>query len=649
MHYLCIMSDFHVLLKKYWGYDDFRPVQEQVIRRVSGGGDTLVLMPTGGGKSITYQLPALAQKGICIVITPLIALMKDQTDNLRRRGIRAVSLFTGMTPRQIDITLDNCVYGDVKFLYISPERIDSDLFRARFAKMNVSLIAVDEAHCISQWGYDFRPAYLKIARLRALQPDAPVLALTASATPPVVADIFEKLEFREKILFQASFGRKNLSYVVRQTENKPEQLLRIIRQVGGSGIVYARTRERTEKIAEFLRENGISADFYHGGLAGLMRSVKQDQWLQGELQVMAATNAFGMGIDKPDVRFVVHADLCDSPEAYYQEAGRAGRDERPAYAALLLSQQDKLAARKRVGLEFPPVETIRQIYAAVCNDCQIPVGAGRGAAFDFNVYEFCRKYRYFIPTVINALKILQLNGYLMLTDESDRSARAMFTVGRDDLYQIQVGHEDLDFFIRILLRTCTGIFSDFVAVDESEISALSGYPADKVRELFKRLWQMRILKYIPGSRSPLIVFLDERLPDENLRISPESYRIRKEVAEERLKAVIEYAENTTECRSLLLRRYFGEKTSETCGKCDVCRSRRKEESGHRAVSSSLRERILERLGGMEKITLHNLVSGLQGELSVVLEEIRTMTAEGLLRQTSDGRIRLERDETNRHG
>ena len=630
------MTDFHAILKQYWGYDDFRSIQADVIRAVYAGRDAVVLMPTGGGKSLTYQVPALAQDGVCVVITPLIALMKDQVDSLRRRKINAVAIYAGMTPRQIDITLDNCIYGDVKFLYISPERIDSELFRTRFSRMKVSLIAVDEAHCISQWGYDFRPSYLKIARLRKLAPETPVLALTASATPSVVEDIFDKLEFKEKHLFQAGFGRKNLSYVVRQTENKSEQLLRIIHNVGGSGIVYTRTRERAEKIAEFLKTGGVAADFYHGGLANAMRGIKQDKWLRGELTVMVATNAFGMGIDKADVRFVVHAELCDSLEAYYQEAGRAGRDGLPAYATILLSAQDKLSVRKRVGLEFPPVDAIRRIYGAVCNWYQVPVGAGRGMARDFNIYEFCHKNRFFIPTVVNALKILHLNGYMMLTDESDHPPRIVFTVSRDDLYKVQVEREELDYFIKVLLRTYTGVFTDFTPVNENEIAHLSGYTVERVQELFKRLWQMRIIKYIPGNRSAMIIFLDERLPDENLRISPQSYRIRKEVAENRIKAMIGYSENTAECRSLFLQRYFGEQATEPCGKCDVCRERKKTE-GVFSASPGFREKILSTLGEGEK-TLHELVAVLHGELPDILDQIRALTGEGLIRQKPDGRI-----------
>jgi ATP-dependent DNA helicase RecQ len=629
------MVDFLSILKQYWGYDAFRPLQAEAIRSVSGGRDTLVLMPTGGGKSLTFQVPALAREGVCVVITPLIALMKDQTDALRRRGIPAAAVHAGMTRRQIDIVLDNCVYGDCKFLYVSPERIDSEIFRARFARMKVALVAVDEAHCISQWGYDFRPSYLKIARLRPLAPEAPVLALTASATEPVIADILDKLVFRERNVLRMSFARENLSYVVRATENKPEQLLRVIRNVGGSGIVYTRTRERAEKIAELLNGEGIAADFYHGGLGYAMRGIRQDRWLKGERQVIVATNAFGMGIDKADVRFVIHVDLCDSPEAYYQEAGRAGRDGRPAYAVLLVSAQDRASAEKRVGLEFPPVATIRQVYEAVGNWFQIPVGSGADLAADFNIYDFCRKEKLFVPTAVNALKILQLNGYLMLTEESDHPPRVVFTASRDDLYRVQVERQELDRFIKVLLRTYTGIFSDFVPVNEQEIAHLAGCTPQQVHESFKRLWQLRILKYIPGSRSSMIVYLDERLPQENLRISPESYRIRKEVAEGRLKAMIGYAANTGECRSLVLQRYFGDGETAPCGRCDVCRDRRRSDAG--ATPEGLRAKLLEVVRERER-TIHELVAAVQGELSVILEEVRALTEEGLIVQKPDGRI-----------
>jgi ATP-dependent DNA helicase RecQ len=631
------MTDFDAILKKYWGYDSFRPLQTEAIRSVADGRDTLVLMPTGGGKSLIFQVPALAREGVCVVITPLIALMKDQTDALRRRGIPAAAVHAGMTPRQIDIALDNCVYGDCKFLYVSPERIDSEVFRARFARMRVALIAVDEAHCISQWGYDFRPAYLKIARLRALAPDVPVLALTASATEAVVRDILDRLEFRTPNVLRMSFGRKNLSYVVRPTENKPEQLLRVIRGVGGSGIVYTRTRERAERIAELLDGEGIAADFYHGGLGYAMRAVRQDRWLKGERQVIVATNAFGMGIDKADVRFVIHVDLCDSPEAYYQEAGRAGRDGRPAYAVLLYSEQDRAAAAGRVGLEFPPVATIRRVYEAVGNWFQIPVGSGADLAADFNIYDFCRKERLFVPTVAGALKILQLNGYLMLTEESDHPPRAMFTVSRDELYRVQVEREDLDRFIKVLLRTYTGIFSDLVAVNEHRIAHLADCTSEQVHESFKRLWQLRILKYIPGRRASMIVYLDERLPQENLRISPESYRIRKEVAEGRLKAMIDYAANTQQCRSLLLQHYFGDDSAEPCGRCDVCRERERQLRDGEEPPQALRQVLLGLLAERE-LTLHELVAAVQGSLPVILEQVRALTAEGRIVQKPDGRI-----------
>lgn len=632
------------ILRQYWGHDAFRPMQEEVILSVYEGKDTLALMPTGGGKSLTYQLPALAKKGICIVITPLIALMKDQTDALRKRGIASVAIHSGMTPRQIDIALDNCVYGEYKFLYIAPERIDSEMFRARFARMDVSLITVDEAHCISQWGYDFRPAYLKISRLRKLHPGVPVLALTASATPEVVDDIIDKLEFREKNLYRVSFRRKNLSYILRQTENKPEQLLRVIRNVRGSGIVYTRTREKAEKTAAYLQENGISSDFYHGGLGYLMRSIKQDKWIKGETQVIVATNAFGMGIDKADVRYVIHADLVDSLESYYQEAGRAGRDGNPAYAVLLISEQDNQSVRKRIGFDFPPIETIKEIYEAVCNFYQIEIGTGKGFAREFNIYEFCARNHYFIPTVINAFKILHLNGYMLLTDETDHPSRVVFTVNRDDLYKVQVEKEELDYFIKVLLRTYTGIFNDFVAVNENEIAYLSGYTLERIHELFKRLWQLRLIKYIPGNRAAMAIFLEERLSPENLRISPESYALRKQVAEERLTAMIGYAENNSDCRSLVLQRYFGEEDTEPCGKCDICREKKR--GGHPSGSTpsqmvpekNLREKILGILDNNE-VSLHQLTEEIRGELDLVLKEVRELTENGLISQGVDGLIR----------
>ena len=473
-------GDYAAILKKYWGHDTFRPLQLETIESVAAGRDTLVLMPTGGGKSVIYQVPALASEGVCVVITPLISLMKDQVDRLRSRRILAEAIHGGRGRQEIDRVLDNCIYGDVKFLYISPERVDSELFRMRFAKMKVSLIAVDEAHCISQWGYDFRPAYLQIARLRDLQPEAAILALTASATPKVAADIMQHLRFREPNLKQMSFARANLSYVVRRTEDKREHLLRIVNNVPGSGIVYVRTREKTETVAKFLQENGIEADSYHGGMGYLTRSLKQENWTGGKTRVIVATNAFGMGIDKADVRFVIHYDICDSLEAYYQEAGRAGRDGRPAYAVMLLSGDDPSRVANRLRLEFPPVDTIRTIYEGLFNYLQVAIGEGKHRAFAFNIHEFAARMKLFPPTVVNALKILQQNGYLILTDETDNPPRIRFIVQRDDLYRMRVTRRELDHILTVLLRQYTGLFSDFVPIDEQELAQLSGYTVNHI-------------------------------------------------------------------------------------------------------------------------------------------------------------------------
>ena len=498
-------GDYAAILKKYWGHDTFRPLQLETIESVAAGRDTLVLMPTGGGKSVIYQVPALASEGVCIVITPLISLMKDQVDRLRSRRILAEAIHGGRGRQEIDRVLDNCIYGDVKFLYISPERVDSELFRMRFAKMKVSLIAVDEAHCISQWGYDFRPAYLQIARLRDLQPEAAILALTASATPKVAADIMQHLRFREPNLKQMSFARANLSYVVRRTEDKREHLLRIVNNVPGSGIVYVRTREKTETVAKFLQENGIEADSYHGGMGYLTRSLKQENWTGGKTRVIVATNAFGMGIDKADVRFVIHYDICDSLEAYYQEAGRAGRDGRPAYAVMLLSGDDPSRVANRLRLEFPPVDTIRTIYEGLFNYLQVAIGEGKHRAFAFNIHEFAARMKLFPPTVVNALKILQQNGYLILTDETDNPPRIRFIVQRDDLYRMRVTRRELDHILTVLLRQYTGLFSDFVPIDEQELALLSGYTVNHIHELLRQLWQLHVIRYIPGNRSPMLI------------------------------------------------------------------------------------------------------------------------------------------------
>ncbi len=626
------------ILKRHWGYERFRPLQLETIESVCAGQDTLVLMPTGGGKSIVYQVPALALEGVCVVVTPLIALMKDQIDNLRRRRILAEAIHSGMTPRDIDRILDNCIYGDVKFLYIAPERIDSDMFRMRFAKMKVSLLAVDEAHCISQWGYDFRPAYLKIARLRPLHEEMPVLALTASATPEVAQDIMHRLGFRSPRMFRMSFARSNLRYVVRRTEDKHEQLLRIAANVPGTGIVYVRTREKTETLARFLTEQGIAADFYHGGMGYAERSIRQDDWIRGKTRIIVATNAFGMGIDKADVRFVIHYDLCDSLEAYYQEAGRAGRDGRTAYAVVLLAADDAGKAGRRIGLDFPPTETVRAVYEALFNYLGIAIGDGKGVSSVFNLYEFASRFRFFVPTALNAIGILQQNGYMILTDETDNPPRVKFTVRRDELYKIRVDRQELDHLITVLLRRYTGLFSDFVPVSEAEIVHLSGYTPERVRELFRKLWQQHIIRYIPGSRSPMLILTEERLPAADVRISPESYTLRKETAEKRMGSMIRYVSNDDECRSVSIQRYFGEADAADCGVCDVCLARRRTAE---RLDAGLRARILEALEQAPR-DVKTLVSGIGANADRLVETVSVLLDERKIIEGKDGKLRINR-------
>ncbi len=626
------MPHIEEALKKYWGYGGFRPVQRQVIESVLGGRDTLVLMPTGGGKSLLYQLPGVVQPGVCIVVTPLIALMKDQVDKLRRRGIQARAVHSGMSRRQIDIALDNCVYGDVKFLYVSPERLTTELFRMRAMRMKVSLVAVDEAHCISQWGYDFRPSYLKIATLRKVVPDAPVLALPASATEAVVQDIMERLEFRDGTVMRSPFARPNLSYSVRATEDKDTQLLRIIRNVPGQGIVYVRTREGTARIAQKLNDNGIPAEFYHGGLGAAERALRQDLWMSGRSRIMVATNAFGMGIDKPDVRMVVHYDIPDSIEEYYQEAGRAGRDGQRSYAVLLTGTDDRGRAMRRFSLEFPSPELIRECYEAVFNYLQIGIGDGKYASFEFNLFEFASRQKIFPAAAMNAIKILEQNGYMQLTEPADLPARIMFTVSRDDLYKIRIERTELDHILRVILRLYNGVFHGFVAIDESEIAAISGYTAERVKELLSRLWNLRVIRYIPGGNSPLLILLEERLPAADLYISPMSYGQRKEAASKRLETMFAYADNLTECRSAVMQSYFGEQDPAPCGVCDNCLARRKATAG-----SDIPGRILAHLAA-GPLDAKALVGRFRVDPARVVAALDRLLAEGAVSVGEDGRL-----------
>lgn len=633
----------HDVLRQYWGYEAFRPMQEEIIRSVMAGRDTLALLPTGGGKSLTYQVPTLAREGLCIVVTPLIALMKDQVDNLRRRGVQAVAIHSGLSPAEIDRLLDNCVYGTVKFLYIAPERIGTELFLMRVAKMNLQLIAVDEAHCISQWGYDFRPSYLRIAELRRAHPEVPILALTASATELVTRDIMENLQFPEQNLLRGDFLRPNLSYSVRQTDDKQGQLLRLVQNVPGTGIVYVRTREATEQVAEFLRSEGITAEAYHGGLAHAERSIRQEEWIQNRVRVMVATNAFGMGIDKPDVRFVVHYTMCDSLESYYQEAGRAGRDGKRAYALLLASEDDPQRIVRRYEQEFPPLEQVKDIYEEICSYLQIAIGDGAQTSHLFNIFEFCARNHRYEGTVESAIKLLQLNGYITLTDAQENPARVMFMVSRDELYRIRVNRNELDPFIRVLLRLYNGVFNDFRPINEGEIATWSGYSVERVRELLKRLWQLRVIRYIPSNRSPILYLHEERLPREDLYIAPETYRRRKELIEERFEQMLHYAQNEEQCRSTVLDHYFGGKSDIACGICDICLRKRREEKARRgetqADEATLREQIIATLQA-NPTEPHALLQRLKASPERASELLRQLLEEGLITQSGEGLLKI---------
>ena len=583
------MNSYQSLLKQYWGYDDFRGIQREIIESIGSGHDTLGLMPTGGGKSITFQVPALAQEGTCIVITPLIALMKDQVENLKRRGIRAAAIYSGLTREEIIITLENCIFGDIRILYVSPERLSSDLFQTKLRHMKVSFITVDEAHCISQWGYDFRPSYLEIAKIRKLVPEAPILALTATATPAVVQDIQEKLSRQSRLpslpsqpsqpsfnLYTMSFERKNLAYVVRIATDKREQLLHILNSMKGSAIVYARSRKRTKEFAELLNEAGITATFYHAGLDAVVKDERQRDWQQDKVRVMVATNAFGMGIDKPDVRLVIHMDCPDSIEAYFQEAGRAGRDGRKSYAVLLYNDADHRKLEKRIADTFPEKDYIRLVYEHLAYYYQIGVGSGYNHTFEFNIDEFCHTFHHFPIQVDSALKILNRAGYIEYTEEQDNQARVMFTVSRDDLYRLENNTPNEDKVITALLRNYGGLFTDYNYIDESFIASQTALQPQQLYLILKSLSQKHILHFIPQKKTPYIRYTQRREDMEHVQLIPEVYEERKRQFAERIHKMIDYATNDEVCRSRQLLSYFGEERSKDCCQCDVCLSHRAE-------------------------------------------------------------------------
>lgn len=567
---------FHQILRDYWGYTSFRTLQEEIIQSVWEGRDTLGLMPTGGGKSLTFQVPVMAMKGICLVVTPLISLMKDQVDNLHERGIKAAAVYSGMSRNEIITTLENCIFGDYKFLYVSPERLSSDIFIAKLQAMDVCLLVVDESHCISQWGYDFRPSYLTISDLRRLLEGVPVLALTATATREVVDDIQEKLLFRQKNVFRTSFARDNLSYVVRTADNKTEELVHILRSVPGTGIVYVRSRQLTKEIAHTLQKAGIPADFFHAGLSNEEKIFKQNAWKAGDCRVIVATNAFGMGIDKADVRTVVHMDLPNSPEEYFQEAGRAGRDGERSYAVILYSKADSVKLRKRITDAFPAREFIVRVYEALGNFYQVAVGAGFGSVYDFSLPEFCIPFKFPFLQTHHALKILELAGYIEYTEEIDLRSRIRFLIYRDEMYSLQLDKE-MDELLHTILRNYTGLFSDDVYIDESLLAARTGKSRKEVCERLIALSRMRYIRYIPQKKTPFIVFTTAREETRFVSIPRTVYEERKKRFEKRILSMIEYVEETEICRSRMLLIYFGEKDPKDCGYCDVCL--RKNETG----------------------------------------------------------------------
>ena len=602
------MTDKYLqILKQYWGFDNFRGIQRDIVESIGSGKDTLGLMPTGGGKSITFQVPALAQEGVCIVITPLIALMKDQVQHLRNRGIMAAAIYSGMSRPEIVTTLENCILGDTKLLYVSPERITSPLFITKLGHMKVSFITVDEAHCISQWGYDFRPSYLHIADIRRLKPDAPVLALTATATHQVIDDIQDRLSFSQKNVFRMSFERKNLAYVVRETEDKIGEMTHILQTMTGCSIVYVRSRKQTKEISDLLNKNNISATFYHAGLEPRVKDERQKLWSNDEVRVMVATNAFGMGIDKPDVKMVIHITAPSSIEAYFQEAGRAGRDGQKAYAVLLHQKSDNAKLRKRIDETFPDKEYIREAYNHIAYYYQIATGSGAGYTNLFDIDRFCRNFHHFPTLLLSALKILQRAGYIECDMDPDASCRLMFLVDRDKLYRIPSASENEERLLNMLLRTYSGLFTDYAYIDDELLAHRAGLTRQQVYLIFKSLNQRHIIHFIPQRKLPIITYTVDRVDGDQLILGPDVYDDRKEQFTKRIEAVIAYANNQDQCRSRQLLAYFDEQRTTDCGMCDVCIDHKRQQNSEQRVHVA-QEKIMQLLADDQQHDVKELTS-----------------------------------------
>ena len=621
------------ILKEYWGFDEFRPMQDEIIQSVLDGKDTLALLPTGGGKSICFQVPALMQEGICIVISPLIALMKDQVYNLKKLGINAVAIYSGMHYKEIDRAFDNCIYGKIKFLYLSPERLASDLARARIEQMTVNLLAVDEAHCISQWGYDFRPPYLEIVNIRELMPKTPVIALTATATSEVVKDIQERLEFKKENVFQKSFSRGNLAYVILQEEGKLTKLNEIVRNVAGSGIIYVRSRRKTKEIAQQLKNRGVTADFYHAGLSTEVRGQKQEDWINNKIRIMVCTNAFGMGIDKPDVRLVVHLEIPDSLEAYFQEAGRAGRDGQKAYAVLLYHPSDKTNLIYQYEKAYPSMEEIRKTYRALGNYYQLAIGGSAADSFDFDLVEFVKIYKLQTVTTYNCMRILQQEGWISLTDAVFNPASVRIRVRKDELYDYQLRNKKADRILKLILRSYHGAFTDFVGIHLSWMAKNLQMDYQDLEQSLLKMSANGIIDFRPEKDKPQLIFLQEKVDPINLTIDFERFNFRKKRHLVRLQKTIAYAENTI-CRSQQLLAYFGEKDAAKCGVCDVCLERTKVNLS-KDDFESYRTKIAKQLE-REPLTINDLCESFSPKKHAqVLKTIELLIDEGDLEKVED--------------